>query len=131
MASLIATFVPPTRRLAAAGAADALDWKRMTFVVTDECRRCRFTDCVVVCPVDCFHGDDEMLYIDPARCIDCGVCVPQCPVDAIVDEGSLPADRDIWLAINAERVRVLPVIRERQAPFPGAHARALRRAAQR
>lgn len=100
----------------------------MTFVVTDECRRCRFTDCVVACPVDCFHGDEEMLYIDPARCIDCGACVPECPVEAIFDKGSLPADRETWLGINEERAARLPVVREKQAPFPGAHARALERA---
>ena len=57
----------------------------MTFVVTDNCKGCRFTDCVAVCPVDCFHGDDDMLYIDPAECIDCGACVPACPVTAIYE----------------------------------------------
>ncbi len=55
----------------------------MTFVVTDHCRHCRYTDCVAVCPVECFHGDAEMLYIDPVVCIDCGACVPECPVEAI------------------------------------------------
>jgi ferredoxin len=103
----------------------------MTFVVTEECRRCRFTDCVVVCPVDCFHGDAEMLYIDPLRCIDCGVCVPVCPVEAIVDEGSLPEEQAAWLAINAERSAHLPVVREKQEPYPGAHERALRRGSSR
>jgi ferredoxin len=99
----------------------------MTFVVTGDCQRCRFTDCVAVCPVDCFHGDAEMLYIDPQRCIDCGVCVPACPVDAIYDEGSLPPDEERWLAINAERAPKLPVVRVKEEPFPGAHALALRR----
>ena len=55
----------------------------MPYVVTDYCQKCRFSDCVSVCPVDCFHGDDEMLYIDPNACIDCGACEPECPVEAI------------------------------------------------
>jgi ferredoxin len=99
----------------------------MTFVVTEDCHSCRFTDCVEVCPVDCFHGDAEMLYIDPLRCIDCGACVPSCPAEAIYGEGSLPDDQEAWLAINAERARVLPVIKHKQAAFPGAYARAFRR----
>jgi ferredoxin len=77
--------------------------------------------------VDCFHGDDEMLYIDPLRCIDCGACVPVCPAEAIYDEGSLPKDQEAWRAVNAERAVRLPVVREKQAPFPGAYALAFRR----
>jgi ferredoxin len=100
----------------------------LTYVVTEDCHRCRFTDCVEACPVDCFHGDAEMLYIDPVRCIDCGVCVPTCPVEAIFDEGSLPDRLQGWLAVNAERSARLPVVRERQPPLPGAHALALSRA---
>lgn len=98
----------------------------MTFVVNGDCHACRFTDCVAVCPVDCFHADADMLYIDPKRCIDCGACVPECPVEAIYSEGTLPADQAEWLAINAERAARLPVIREKQAPPPGAYERALR-----
>lgn len=90
----------------------------MTFVVTDNCRRCRYTDCVAVCPVQCFHGDDEMLYIDPAACIDCGVCVPECPVEAISEEGLLEPDQQTWIAINAERAQRLPVVTEKTAPHP-------------
>ena len=74
----------------------------MTFVVTDNCRRCRFTDCVTVCPVDCFHGDDEMLYIDPDECIDCGACEPACPVTAIFAEEDIPEDQMPYLEIDAE-----------------------------
>lgn len=96
----------------------------MTFVVTDNCRRCRYTDCVVVCPVDCFHGDDEMLYIDPNECIDCGACVPECPVEAIYEEDALPADLQRWLGINAERVVHLPVVNEKQEPLSTARERA-------
>ena len=74
----------------------------MTYVVTGNCQRCRFTDCVVVCPVDCFHGDAEMLYIDPGECIDCGACVPECPVDAIFDEAELPEKWVHFTKINAD-----------------------------
>jgi ferredoxin len=73
----------------------------MTFVVTDNCQRCRFTDCVAVCPVDCFHGDAEMLYIDPNECIDCGACEPECPVNAIFPEESLPPEWANYTAIDA------------------------------
>jgi ferredoxin len=99
----------------------------VTFVVTADCHRCRFTDCVAVCPVDCFHGDAEMLYIDPQRCIDCGACVPECPVEAIYAEGTLPDDQAEWLALNAERAKHLPVVRTQQAAYPGAYERAFRR----
>jgi len=95
----------------------------MTFVVTDNCQRCRFTDCVAVCPVDCFHGDDEMLYIDPNECIDCGACVPECPVEAIFDETQLPDDKKQWITTNAEKATGLPVINSKQDPFPGADER--------
>ena len=88
----------------------------MTYVVADNCRLCRTTDCVEVCPVDCFHGDDEMLYIDPGVCIDCGACVPECPVEAIYDQDELPADQAHWLQINAARAPKLPVIKHRQPP---------------
>jgi len=96
----------------------------MTFVVTDNCRHCRYTDCVAVCPVQCFHADAEMLYIDPAVCIDCGACVPECPVEAIYEEGTLPADQQHWLAINAEKSVKLPVITEKAEPLRSAEERA-------
>ena len=99
----------------------------MTFVVTGNCLRCRYTDCVVVCPVDCFHGDAEMLYIDPVACIDCGACVPECPVEAIYDEGGVPADEAHWLEINAERARSLPVVNRKAEPLATALARAMER----
>ena len=95
----------------------------MTFVVTDNCKGCRFTDCVAVCPVDCFHGDDDMLYIDPNECIDCGACVPECPVEAIFDETQLPDDKKSWIALNAERAAGLPVVNEQGEPTPGAEER--------
>lgn len=95
----------------------------MTTVVTENCTRCRFTDCVTVCPVDCFHGDDEMLYIDPDVCIDCGACIPLCPVRAIYEEFDLPEDKMQWIDLNAERAPDLPVIDAQQDPYPGAEQR--------
>ncbi|MFZ5896977.1 MAG: 4Fe-4S dicluster domain-containing protein [Myxococcota bacterium] len=96
----------------------------MTFVVTDNCRDCRYTDCVAVCPVDCFHGDERMLYIDPGVCIDCGACEPECPVEAIFDEGSLPIEHEAWLAINADRAPRLPIVNRKGEPLSTAAARA-------
>ena len=73
----------------------------MTYLVTDNCVKCKHTDCVAVCPVDCFYEGDEFLVIDPNECIDCGVCVPECPVDAIVADVDLPEpDRSKWIEIN-------------------------------
>lgn len=95
----------------------------MTFVVTDNCQRCRFTDCVTVCPVDCFHADDDMLYIDPDECIDCGACEPECPVEAIYEESDLPDDMKKWIEINAKKAPDLPVITEKADPLPGAEER--------
>lgn len=92
----------------------------MTTVVTDNCRKCRFTECVTVCPVECFHLDDEMLYIDPRVCIDCSACVPQCPVQAIFEEHDLPADQHHWIGINAERSAALPICAAQMEPLPGA-----------
>lgn len=75
----------------------------MPYVVTENCVDCRFTDCVEVCPVDCFFGDDKMLYIHPDECIDCGACEFACPVKAIYNEDDLPSDLTKWIAINAEK----------------------------
>ena len=95
----------------------------MTTLVTDHCQKCRFTDCVTVCPVDCFHGDEQMLYIDPDVCIDCGACVPLCPVQAIYEEMDLPEDKEHWVDANAECAPGLPVINKQQEPYPGAEQR--------
>ncbi|MBX7080422.1 MAG: ferredoxin family protein [Nannocystaceae bacterium] len=95
----------------------------MTFVVTSNCNGCRFTDCVAVCPVECFHGDDTMLYIDPDECIDCGACVPECPVEAIYDETELPDNLQEWKATNASRAKGLPVVNEKGTPLSGAEQR--------
>jgi ferredoxin len=73
----------------------------VTYLVTDNCIKCKHTDCVAVCPVDCFYEGDDMLVIDPDECIDCGVCVPECPVDAIIADVDLPEpDRSKWIEIN-------------------------------
>ncbi len=85
----------------------------MTHVVTEACVRCRYTDCVTVCPVDCFHAGPNMLVIDPNECIDCAVCIPECPVNAIRAENDLPAGQEPWLDINAELSRIWPVITQR------------------
>ena len=82
----------------------------MTYIVTENCQDCRFTDCVTVCPVDCFHGDERMLYIDPDECIDCGVCAEECPVGAICDEVDLPEGNEFWIEVNAARSLHLPLV---------------------
>ena len=73
----------------------------MTCVVCEPCRDCKYTDCVVVCPVDCFYQDEMMLYIDPQECIDCGACVPVCPVSAIFALDDLPEKWNEFTAKNA------------------------------
>ena len=95
----------------------------MTFVVTSNCNGCRFTDCVLVCPVEAFHGDEKMLYINPDECIDCGACVPECPVEAIYDETELPEELVEWRDINADRASGLPTIVDQESPLPGAEER--------
>lgn len=95
----------------------------MTHVVTENCDGCRFTDCVTVCPVACFHGDEQRLYIDPQGCIDCGACVPVCPVHAIACDIELPMDQRVWLERNADASRITPVVSAKQLPLPGADAR--------
>src|SRR6267378_3064700 len=74
----------------------------MTYVVTESCIKCKYTDCVDVCPVDCFREGPNMLVIDPEECIDCTLCVPECPVDAIFAEDDVPPAQRDWIPINAE-----------------------------
>jgi ferredoxin len=76
-------------------------------VVTEPCVGCKYTDCVVVCPMECFYGDDRQLYIDPSDCIDCGACIPECPVEAIFYEDDVPAKWAGYVTLNADRVAVL------------------------
>ena len=82
----------------------------MTFVVTESCIKCKYTDCVDVCPVDAFREGGNMLVIDPDECIDCAVCVPECPVGAIFAEEDVPADQQDFIAENAALARKWPVI---------------------
>lgn len=92
----------------------------MTHVVTNACIQCKYTDCVAVCPVDCFHEGPNFLVIDPVACIDCGVCIAECPVDAIVEESDLKPDQMDFLALNAELSQTWPVITASQEPLPDA-----------
>ncbi len=82
----------------------------MTFVVTENCIKCKYTDCVEVCPVDCFHEGPNFLVIDPEECIDCAICVPECPAEAIFDEVDLPDDQLKFVEINAKLAPKWPVI---------------------
>ncbi len=84
----------------------------MTFVVTESCIKCKLTDCVEVCPVDCFHEGPNMLVIDPEECIDCTLCEPECPVEAIFSEDELPAEQAHFLELNAELSESWSVITE-------------------
>ncbi len=92
----------------------------MTHVVTEACIRCRYTDCVDVCPVDCFHAGPNFLVIDPDECIDCAVCVAECPVEAIYAEEDLPADQTHFIEINAELSQQWEVISRSVGPLPDA-----------
>lgn len=88
----------------------------MTFVVTEQCIKCKLTDCVEVCPVDCFHEGPNMLVIDPDECIDCTLCEPECPVDAILSEDDLPEDMQMFIKLNEDLSKKWPVINEMKAP---------------
>jgi ferredoxin len=82
----------------------------MTHVVTDNCINCKYTDCVEVCPVDCFHAGPNFLVIDPNDCIDCTLCVEECPANAIFSEVDVPAGQEAFLAINARLWCEWPVL---------------------
>lgn len=84
----------------------------MPFVVTESCIKCKYTDCVEVCPVDCFHEGPNMLVIDPDECIDCTLCEPECPVEAIMSEDDVPANQQQFIQLNAELSKNWPVINE-------------------
>ena len=89
----------------------------MTFVVTESCIKCKYTDCVEVCPVDCFHEGPNFLVIDPEECIDCTLCEPECPVEAIFPDDDVPEGQEKFLEINAELSLLWPVITEmKEAP---------------
>jgi ferredoxin len=86
----------------------------MTYVVNDSCIKCKYTDCVEVCPVDCFYEGENMLVIHPDECIDCGLCVPECPIDAIKPDTDSGLEK--WLGVNAEYARTWPNITIKKDP---------------
>ena len=86
----------------------------MTYVVTEACIRCKHTDCVDVCPTDAFREGPNFLAIDPDECIDCTLCVPECPVEAIFAEDDVPVAQREFIALNAELSKVWPVIVEKK-----------------
>jgi len=88
----------------------------MTYVVIENCIKCKYTDCVEVCPVDCFYEGPNMLVIHPDECIDCALCVPECPVDAIVPDDEVPADQLPFIELNTELAEVWPNITEIKDP---------------
>jgi ferredoxin len=92
----------------------------MTYVVTDSCICCKYTECVEVCPANCFHEGPNFLVINPLTCIDCTLCVPVCPVAAIYHEDEIPQGQEQFLELNAELATVWPVIQKRKAPLPDA-----------
>src|SRR5271157_706966 len=92
---------------------------RMAHVVAEPCFDCKYTDCVVVCPVDCFYEGAQMLYIHPDECIDCEACVPECPVEAIFHEDNLPEEWKDFTALNAEEAVKCPVLNEKKDALEG------------
>ena len=92
----------------------------MTYVVTESCIKCKYTDCVEVCPVDCFYEGPEFLVIHPDECIDCGLCVPECPIEAIYPDDELPSDQIEFVEINAKLADVYENITEAKEPLPDA-----------
>ena len=102
----------------------------MAYLVCEPCRDCKYTDCVVVCPCDCFYQDEHMLYIDPDDCIDCEAGVPECPVEAIYHETTVPAPWSQFIQLNAERVAELKTsggrLMEKQVPKEGPECRGKR-----
>jgi len=92
----------------------------MTFVVTENCIKCKYTDCVEVCTVDCFYEGPNFLAIDPDECIDCALCEPECPVEAIYSEDEVPDDQAVFLEINADMAAKWPNITEKKDAPPDA-----------
>lgn len=90
----------------------------MTFLVTENCIKCKHTDCVEVCPVDCFYEGPNFLAIDPDQCIDCAVCVPECPVNAIVSDSNVDIDVVMWTNLNKRLSKKWPNITKKKDPLP-------------
>ena len=89
----------------------------MTYYVKDECIKCKLTDCVEVCPVDCFYEGENMLVINPDECIDCGVCEPECPIDAIKPDVDDIKDKEKWVLINKKYSAIWPNITKKKDPM--------------
>ncbi|MGH7143440.1 MAG: ferredoxin FdxA [Planctomycetota bacterium] len=94
----------------------------MAHVVCDPCVKCKFTDCVAVCPVNCFHEGVNALVIDPDTCIDCGLCAPECPVTAIFPEADVPEKWSAYKELNKELAPLWPAIEAHKDPLPTAEA---------
>ena len=93
----------------------------MTYLVTDDCIKCKHTDCVEVCPVDCFYEGENFLAINPDECIDCGVCEPECPVKAIVPDNAIEGDElEKWMDVNRKYSLIWPVITQQIPAMPEA-----------
>ncbi len=92
----------------------------MSHYVLENCIACKFTDCVDVCPVDCFHEGPNFLVIDPEECIDCGLCVAECPAQAIKNEGDLSNSEKVFIEINTKLSQKWPIIRIKKQPLPNA-----------
>jgi ferredoxin len=90
----------------------------MTFIVNENCIKCKYGDCIEVCPVDCFYEGENMLVIHPDECIDCGVCVPECPVEAI--EADTEPEAEKWIEINRKYAEIWPNITHKCDPDPQA-----------
>ena len=90
----------------------------MTYVVVENCIMCKYTDCVEVCPVDCFYEGKVMLVIDPDECIDCGVCEPECPAEAILPDTEPGLEK--WIELNAKYAKIWPNITQKKDPLPDA-----------
>jgi ferredoxin len=92
----------------------------MTYLVTENCIKCKHTDCVEVCPVDCFYEGPNFLAINPDECIDCGVCVPECPIDAIIEDTNLDHDITFWVDLNKRLSAKWPNISKKKPALPDA-----------
>ena len=92
----------------------------MTFVVTDNCILCKYTDCVEVCPVDCFYEGPNFLVIDPDEWIDCALCEPECPANAIFSEDEVPKGQEVFIQLNEELAQKWPNITEMKGQLPEA-----------
>ena len=117
-----AALSPWVWKLSAAACDVKTPWRTpfVTYIVSEPCIKCKYTDCVTVCPVDAFREGANFLVIDPDVCIDCDLCVPECPVDAISSEDDLPEQWSESLELNARLAAVWPEITQQKDPLPEA-----------